>query len=108
MTLQCIQHFLQVLRYAHLRETIQVAYVSNSDSSNALEVPSGALGVDNAAPSPSSVDPYVRPVKAALYFDSVQGFGEWRIIISTAADADLRRIRKKSPDLFRITLKKIK
>ena len=71
-------------------------------------MPSDALGLDGTTHSPPTAHSYVQPVKASLYFDSVQGFGEWRIIISTAADADLRRMRKKSPELFQITLKKIK
>ncbi|KAI9453660.1 hypothetical protein BJY52DRAFT_1288007 [Lactarius psammicola] len=52
--------------------------------------------------------PQVQPMKAALYFDSVEGFGQWRILISGRADRNLREMRKKDPNLFRITLKKIK
>ncbi|KZT08921.1 uncharacterized protein LAESUDRAFT_675409 [Laetiporus sulphureus 93-53] len=50
----------------------------------------------------------VQPMKAALYFDSADGFGEWRICISTRADGDLRQMRKKNSALFKIVLKKIK
>ncbi|KAF8261742.1 hypothetical protein EI94DRAFT_1745299 [Lactarius quietus] len=52
--------------------------------------------------------PQVQPMKAALYFDSVDGFGQWRILISGRADRNLREMRKKDTNLFRITLKKIK
>jgi len=52
--------------------------------------------------------PQVQPMKAALYFDSVEGFGQWRILISGRADRNLREMRKKDKNLFRITLKKIK
>jgi hypothetical protein len=52
--------------------------------------------------------PQVQPMKAALYFDSVDGFGQWRILISGRADRNLREMRKKDKNLFRITLKKIK
>ena len=52
--------------------------------------------------------PQVQPMKAALYFDSVEGFGQWRILISGRADGNLRELRKKDTNLFRITLKKIK
>jgi hypothetical protein len=52
--------------------------------------------------------PQVQPMKAALYFDSVNGFGQWRILISGNAYGDLRGMRKKDFNLFRITLKKIK
>ncbi|KAF4623894.1 hypothetical protein D9613_001576 [Agrocybe pediades] len=52
--------------------------------------------------------PMVQPMKAALYFDSVDGFGEWRILISTRADRDLRDARRKNTKLFKIIIKKIK
>jgi len=44
----------------------------------------------------------------ALYFDSAEGFGEWRILISTRADRDLREARRKEPKHFKIIVKKIK
>jgi hypothetical protein len=47
-------------------------------------------------------------MRAALYFDSAEGFGQWRILISGRADRNLRETRKKDTNLFRITLKKIK
>jgi hypothetical protein len=68
-------------------------------------------------PSDQSVDtpeeipaayPQVQPMKAALYFDSAEGFGQWRIFVSGRADRNLRETRKKDANLFRITLKKIK
>ena len=52
--------------------------------------------------------PQVQPMKAALYFDSAEGFGQWRILISGRADRNLRETKKKDSSLFRITLKKIK
>ena len=47
-------------------------------------------------------------MKAALYFDSAEGFGQWRVLISGKANRNLRETKKKDPNLFRITLKKIK
>jgi hypothetical protein len=47
-------------------------------------------------------------MRAALYFDSAEGFGQWRILISGRADRNLRETKKKDTNLFRITLKKIK
>jgi hypothetical protein len=52
--------------------------------------------------------PQVQPMKAALYFDSVEGFGQWQILISGRAYRNLREAKKKDKNLFRITLKKIK
>jgi len=52
--------------------------------------------------------PMVQPMKAALYFDSAEGFGEWRILISTRADRHLREARRNDANSFKIFLKKIK
>jgi hypothetical protein len=51
--------------------------------------------------------PMVQPMKAALYFDNAKGFGDWRILVSTAAIKDLRANRKKNPELCKIILKKM-
>ena len=52
--------------------------------------------------------PLIQPMKAAFYFDSVDGFGQWQVLISTRASRDLREYRKKDQKLFIIVLKKIK
>ncbi|KAI0716097.1 hypothetical protein C8T65DRAFT_606293 [Cerioporus squamosus] len=52
--------------------------------------------------------PPVLPMKAALYFDSADGFGEWRILISARADRDLRQARRRDAKTFAIFVKKIK
>ncbi|KAL0573766.1 hypothetical protein V5O48_008193 [Marasmius crinis-equi] len=52
--------------------------------------------------------PSVMPLKASLHFDNADGFGEWRIYISTRANRDLRDARCKDPKLFTIIVKKIK
>lgn len=62
---------------------------------------------DPLAETPSAF-PMVQPMKAALYFDSADGFGEWRILISTRADRNLREARNKDPTSFKIYYKKIK
>ena len=54
------------------------------------------------------VSPLVLPMKAALYFDSADGFGEWRILLSTRVDGDLRQARKRDKKMFKIYVKKIK
>ena len=47
-------------------------------------------------------------MKAALYFDTAEGFGDWHIIISTQADKDLRKAHRADKRRFQIYLKKIK
>lgn len=51
--------------------------------------------------------PCVQPMKAALYFESATGFGDWRILISTRADRDLRNARRGDQKFFKIVIKKI-
>jgi hypothetical protein len=70
-----------------------------------------ADSLDQSVETPEEVPaayPQVQPMKAALYFDNAEGFGQWRILVSGRADRDLRTTRKKDKNLFRITLKKIK
>jgi hypothetical protein len=50
----------------------------------------------------------IQPMKAALYFESVEGFGDWRIFISTSADRDLREARRSDQKRFDIYVKKIR
>ncbi|OAX31996.1 hypothetical protein K503DRAFT_727462, partial [Rhizopogon vinicolor AM-OR11-026] len=50
----------------------------------------------------------VQPMKAALYFDNADGFGEWRILISTEAYRNLREYRRADVKIFKIIVKKIK
>ncbi len=52
--------------------------------------------------------PNIQPMKAALYFDSVEGFGDWPILISTRADKNLREAKRDDQKTFRIYLKKIR
>ncbi|KAG6867451.1 hypothetical protein C0993_002571 [Termitomyces sp. T159_Od127] len=45
---------------------------------------------------------------SALHFESVKGFGEWRIFISTRADKNLREAHRRDPKSFKITVKKLR
>lgn len=76
---------------------------STTSEGNSLERPG-----DTEAGVPAAF-PLIQPMKAAFYFDSIVGFGEWRILISTRADSNLREARRKKPKLvFAIILKKLK
>lgn len=52
--------------------------------------------------------PIVQSIRSALYFDSVRGFGEWRILISPRAQKMLRKARRADKRIFEIMIKKIK
>ena len=47
-------------------------------------------------------------MKAGLYFDDIEGFGEWSILLSTRAQKDLRDVRRADGAIFQIVVKKIK
>ena len=57
---------------------------------------------------PRSAFPMIQPMKASLYFDGVEGFGEWAVNLSTRALKDLRDVKRSDGAMFRIVIKKIK
>lgn len=106
------QYYFKILRQPSLAPILKRLYIpERGPVSNAppLKIKSNATQnvVESAVGIPAAY-PLVQPMKAALYFDTADGFGEWRIIISTRADADLRQIRKKNSKLFAIIIEKIK
>ena len=52
--------------------------------------------------------PLVHSMKAALYFDNADGFGAWRIQISTRAEPDLRRWGKDDKGMLNTIVNVIK
>jgi len=52
--------------------------------------------------------PMIQLMRAALYFDNIEGFGEWSILLSTRAQQDLRDSRRDDQETFRMAMKKIK
>jgi hypothetical protein len=52
--------------------------------------------------------PIIQPLKAALYFDSAEGFGNWQILVSKTAEKHLREARRADAGMFEIYVKKIK
>ena len=52
--------------------------------------------------------PMIQPMKAALYFDDIEGFGEWAVLLSTRAEKDIRNMKRADGAMFGIVMKKIK
>lgn len=50
----------------------------------------------------------IEPIKASLYFDKVEGFGEWRILLSAKTRKYLREARRGNGVMFGIVVKKMK
>ncbi|KAH9022666.1 P-loop containing nucleoside triphosphate hydrolase protein [Lactarius hengduanensis] len=103
---------LYLFRLESLSEILKRNYIPPAVVETVVEdngAPADRSGQDTEIPEEvPAAYPQVQPMKAALYFDSVEGFGHWQILISGRADRNLREMTKKDRNLFRITLKKIK
>ncbi|KAI0770957.1 hypothetical protein BD413DRAFT_613484 [Trametes elegans] len=107
-----LMDYLDMFRLPKLAPLIKRMYILTSIEKTELakpadEHPDVTIAAETEVGAPAAY-PLVQPMKAALYFDSADGFGEWRILISTRADRDLRQARNKSPKTFKIIIKKIK
>lgn len=105
--------YLNLFRLESLTNVFKENYIPSSAVEAAVQVVNANLAdsPDQTIKAPEEIPaayPQVQPMKAALYFDNADGFGQWRILISGRADRNLREARKKDTNLFRITLKKIK
>ena len=47
-------------------------------------------------------------LKAALYHQSADGFGEWRIFLGDKAAKDLRQLRKGDANMLKIAVNKLR
>ena len=81
--------------------------LANGNNANATQVADDLSQLQQAG-DVSEAYPNIQPMKAALYFDSVEGFGDWRILISTRADKNLREAKRDDQKSFAIYLKKIR
>ena len=113
-----MQGFFDAFRKEEIAAFFKTVYLPSPSLPLAVTTPTQrtdgnekSASFETVAPPPATSQgafPLVQPVKAALYFDSAKGFGEWRILISTRADQDLRQARRRDARLFRIFVKKIK
>jgi len=87
-TLTWVQHYLLILRRPRVSDAFK----------QQLE--------DTEITSPH--ESIIRPIKAALHFENVEGFGEWRILLSTKAQKYLREVRRGNGTTFEVVVKKIK
>jgi len=106
-----LKYYLDRLRDSNVVATIQRGFIQQDvilepQVTPAIEEQSASI--DIVVKDTPSAYPMVQPMKAALYFDSAEGFGEWRILISTRADRDLREARRGNAKFFKIVIKKIK
>ncbi|KAI5120222.1 hypothetical protein M0805_000036 [Coniferiporia weirii] len=94
-----LERFFEYLRKPSFSSLIHGKYSPQATVSE-VEAPDQAVEEFPAFPT-------IQPLRASLYFDSVKGFGDWRIFISTRAEKALRE-HKKFSKTFDIIVKKIK
>ncbi|CAA7264670.1 unnamed protein product [Cyclocybe aegerita] len=112
--MEILKFYLQILKEptveAAIRQSFVEVKISNDEQHHWIDSIAEKETLPEAEDTPNlpAAYPMVQPMKAALYFDSAEGFGEWRILISTRADRDLREARRKDAKFFKIIIKKIK
>lgn len=117
-TLNRSQYYLLVLRQPLVSEIFKSSYAriyltkeKTSEESLAEENVSSP-NTETVEPIPDQPSgpafPTIQPMKASLYFDGVEGFGEWPINLSTRALKDLRDVKRSDGSMFQIVMKKIK
>ncbi|KAF9242380.1 hypothetical protein BU15DRAFT_43965 [Melanogaster broomeanus] len=99
--------YLNLLLEPILAHPLKNAYLPavNVEVATALE---GSKVTTEVMETKSSAYPMVQPMKAALYFDNADGFGEWRILIGTDAIKKLREFTNTDKKKCAIVVKKIK
>ena len=107
------QYYLLVLRRPVVSEIFKSSYTKVNLAEETLEkerAPSPETKAATTTPNRPAgpTFPMIQPMKASLYFDDIEGFGEWAILLSTRAQKDLRDKKRSDPTTFRIVMKKIK
>lgn len=102
------QYYLLVLRQPLLSEIFKSSYAKANQPSEVASSPTTKKVFVAPDQLRSAAFPMIQPMKAALYFDDVEGFGEWSILLSTRAQKDLRDYKRADGAMFRIIMKKIK
>ncbi|KAG1809265.1 hypothetical protein EV424DRAFT_1328374 [Suillus variegatus] len=104
-----LSFYLSLLRRTELAGDIKALLLPNVGESAKDVAPevSSTENVESPTTRPKAYQ-MVQPMKAALYFVNADGFGEWRILISTEAYKNLRELRKSEKKIFKIIVGKIK
>ncbi|KIJ60100.1 hypothetical protein HYDPIDRAFT_32524 [Hydnomerulius pinastri MD-312] len=104
-----LQFYLELLQDPVIARPLKDAYIPKVDDQAGQ---TSQNNISNANTDVSEVKlsayPMVQPMKAALYFDNAEGFGEWRILISTDATKKLRELMKSDRKKCIIVAKVIK
>ena len=102
------QSYLELLLQPVLALRLRYAYVSPDGDAIQRSSAAQETKIVEAAEAKPSAYPETQPMKAALYFENAEGFGDWRIIISTGATKKLREFANSDRKKCVIVVKKIK
>ncbi|KDR68695.1 hypothetical protein GALMADRAFT_146049 [Galerina marginata CBS 339.88] len=105
--------YLTGIRTPEIFNTIKESFIPQRRPAELRIVTEPLTSTDDSPPLAPTTDipaafPMVQPMKSALYFDSPEGFGAWRILVSSRANKNLREYRRKGKKSFEIIVKKIK
>ncbi|KAF8139769.1 hypothetical protein EV363DRAFT_1310578 [Boletus edulis] len=103
-----LKFYLELLPEPSLAQHLMNAYVSTCDDEGVHPSAPQETQVPEVVGQRPSAYPKVQPMKAALYFENADGFGEWRIIIGTDATRKLRELATGDRKKCAIVVKKIK
>ena len=102
------QFYLELVRKPFLARPLMNAYtLTGNGTAMRPGVPQGSRVIEAAEPQ-QSAGPKVQLTKAALYFEKAQGFGDWRIIVSTGAKKRLQKLANNDREKCVVVVKKIK
>ena len=76
-------------------------------ATNSESLPSGSQNPNANSDDTSSPLTYAHNLKVSLYYESPDGFGDWRIYLARMAEKDLRKIRKGDAKAFEVVWKKL-
>ena len=107
------QYYLLVLRQPLVSEIFKSSYMRiylANESPADEKAPSPEVETVPVAPDQPAgpAFPMIQPMKASLYFEDIEEFGEWAILLSTRALKDLRDVKRSDGAMFRIVMKKIR
>lgn len=109
-----LEFYLNKMLSAQIAHSIKDGFISHEHPTESKIITDSRLPIDThnldtSVPAvPTTENNPVVPVKSALYFDSPEGFGEWRILVSQAAHKNLRDFHRRSKKSFNIITKKIR
>jgi hypothetical protein len=115
------QFYIDLLRHEAFPNWVKEVVLRIVPAPPDSEIPHPITSEDVLQPNVSSLEatslpaveeqlnlPTVEPERAKMYFDSPEGFGEWRLYFSATSIKDLRKLYKSNQKVFAIVEQKLK